>query len=73
MRTATKAVIELLGRTDRERRRFLAVKRTQAAEIGAGFFQLHRAPDDIHHVHAVEQILLEAVTDHGVRPGEAAA
>ena len=47
---AAKAVVELLGRADAEGRGFFAVKRAQAHEIGAAFFELHEATDDVHHV-----------------------
>ena len=58
-RTAAKAVVELLGRADAEGGRFFAMKRAQAHEIGAAFFELHRAPDDIDHVGTRQQLLNE--------------
>jgi hypothetical protein len=59
MHAAAEAVIELLGRADRERGRLLAMERAQAHEIGAGLAQLHVAPDDLHDVGACDQFLDE--------------
>jgi hypothetical protein len=52
---AAEAVIELLGRAYRERRRLLAVKRTAGAEIGAGFLERDVAIDDVDDVDPGQQ------------------
>ena len=63
---ATKAVKELFGRTDAERRRLFPVKGAQAHEVGAALFELHIAPDDVHDINACEQLLEEGGGDrHG--------
>ena len=59
MLAAAEAVIELFGGADAERGRFLGVKRAQAHEIGAAFFQLHVAAHHLHHVGAGQQLLNE--------------
>jgi hypothetical protein len=53
MRAAAEAMVELLGRTDREAGRFFAVKRAQAHEIRAAFFQLHVTSDNVNDIDAV--------------------
>ena len=69
MGAAAEAVIELLGRTDRERRGFLAVEGAAGGQVGAGFLQRDIALDDVDDVDAVEQILLEWVADQIRFPG----
>ena len=56
---AAEAVIELLGRADREGGRLLAVEGAQPHEIGAGLLELHVAADDFHHVGARDEFLDE--------------
>jgi hypothetical protein len=56
---AAEAVIELLGRADREGGGFLAVERAQAHEIGAALLELHIAPDDLDHIGARDEFLDE--------------
>ena len=60
---AAEAVVKLLGRADRERGRFFAMKRAQAHEVGAPFFELHIAAHDFHHVSARQQFLDESLGD----------
>ena len=60
---ATKAVVELFGRADRERGRFFAVKRAQAHVVGAPLFELHVAAHDLHHIRAGDQFLDEGLGD----------
>ncbi len=63
---AAEAVIELLGRADRERRRFLGMERAQSGEVGAGLLQLHMPADHLHDVGARDQILEKDLGDgHG--------
>ena len=63
---AAEAMVELLGRADGERGRFLPVKRAQAEEVGARLAQLHVAAHHLDHIDAGEQILDEAVRNcHG--------
>ena len=59
VRAATEAVIELLSRTNRKRRAFLVVKRTQPHEVRAALFQLHISTDHVDDIDAVEQVLQE--------------
>ena len=67
---AAKTVVELLGRADRKRGRFFAMKRAQAHVIGAAFFQLHIAPNDVHDIGAREQLLNKGLGDgHGAGAG----
>jgi len=56
---ATKAVVELFRGADAEGGRFFAMKRAQAHEVGAAFFELHIAADDIDHVGTRQQLLNE--------------
>jgi hypothetical protein len=63
VRVAAEAVIELLGRADREGGRLLVVERAEAREIGPRFLQLDVARDDIDDVDPVEEILLERFRD----------
>ena len=65
MRAATEAVIKLLGRTHRERRRFFGMKRAAGAVIGARFAQGHVALDDIDDVDTSKQFLDKTFGDHG--------
>ena len=64
MRTAAEAVIELLARAYGKRRRFFAVERTEAEKILAAFLS-YRAADDVDDVDAGEQVLNEALRNHG--------
>jgi len=61
---AAEAVIELLGRADRERGRLLAMERAQPHEIGAALLQLDVALHHVHDIDPVEEILLERLGDH---------
>ncbi|CFE01147.1 Uncharacterised protein [Bordetella pertussis] len=56
---ATETVIELLGRTDSERRAFFVVKRAKTKQVGPTLAQLHISPDDVNDVDPGEQILDE--------------
>jgi len=70
MRAATEAMVELLGRTDGERRRFFVVKRAQAKQVGPALAQLHVAPDDVDNIDAGEQILEKRLWDHMQSAGQ---
>ncbi|CFO05538.1 Uncharacterised protein [Bordetella pertussis] len=59
MGAATETVIELLGRTDSERRAFFVVKRAKTKQVGPTLAQLHISPDDVNDVDPGEQILDE--------------
>ncbi|TSE23007.1 hypothetical protein Taqua_01934 [Tepidimonas aquatica] len=63
VRAAAKAVVELLGRADRERRRFFGVERAQADEVGPAFAQRHVAADDLDDVGARQQVLQKGGRD----------
>ena len=56
---AAEAVKKLLGRAHAERRRFFAVKRAQAHEIGPALFERYMTADDLDHVGAGDQFLDE--------------
>src|SRR5690606_31255145 len=60
-RPAAEAVVELLGRTDGERRRLLGMEGAQAEQVGPGAAQLDVAPHDIRDVGAREQIVDEGL------------
>jgi len=70
---AAEAVIELLGRADREAGRFFGVERAQAAVVGAGLLELDAAAHHRDDVGAGEQVLDKALGDHAAslanRPG----
>ena len=57
MRTATEAVIKLLGRTDGKTGGFFVMEGTQSHEVRAAFFQLHVTPHHVDDIDAVEEIL----------------
>ena len=59
VRAAAEAVVELLGRADREGGRFFVVERAAGGEVGAGFFERDVAVDQIDDVYAVQQFLNE--------------
>src|SRR5581483_10705781 len=65
VRAAAEAVVELLGRAHRERRRLLAVERAAGGEVGAGLLERDVTLDHVDDVDAVEQFLLERVRNHG--------
>ncbi len=67
VRAASETVEELLRRTDRERRRLLAVEGTEPEEVLPGLLQLDVAADDIGDVDAREQVLDEALGNHDGR------
>src|SRR5690606_14469895 len=56
---AAKAVIELLGRADRERRGFFFMEGAEAKQVGSTLAQLHISPHDVHDVDPGEEILYE--------------
>lgn len=64
VRAATEAVIELLGRRHRERRRLLVMERAQPHEVGAALLELHVAAHHVDDVDAVEQIVDERLRNH---------
>ena len=64
VRTTTKAVIKLLGRTDRKAGRFFVMKGAEATEIRATFLELHVATHHVDDVNAVQKILNETLRDH---------
>src|SRR5690606_5006915 len=53
------AVIELLSRTNRERRRFFFVEGAETKQIGPALAQLHIAPHDVYDIDPGEKILYE--------------
>src|SRR6185437_1183882 len=63
VRAAAEAVIELLGRTDRERRRLFAVERTARLVVGARLLERHVAVDDLDDVDARKKRLDEIAGD----------
>src|SRR5687768_1657022 len=65
--SAAEAVIELLCRAHRERRRLFRMKRAAGGVIRPGAFQLHIAVDDFDDVDAVEQVLDELLRDQTLR------
>jgi len=60
MNAAAETMIELLGLTDRKRRRFFVMEGATGHKIRACFFQRHIPLNHIHDVETVEQILNEA-------------
>jgi hypothetical protein len=64
MRAATEAVIKLLGRADREGRRFFVVEGAAGGVVGAGFFERNVAVDQIDDVDPGQQILDKGIRDH---------
>jgi hypothetical protein len=48
---------KLFGGADRKAWRFFTMKRAQAHEIGAPFFELNIAADNLHDINAGEQFL----------------
>src|SRR5690606_24003936 len=56
---AAKAVVGLLGRADRERRRFFFMEGAETKQVGSALAQLHVAPHDVHNVDPGEKILYE--------------
>ena len=72
VRAAAEAVIELLGRADREGGGFFAVEGAAGLVILPGFFQRHAPVDDVDDVDAGEQGVDEIARDHGccmINPG----
>ena len=59
MRAAAEAMVELLGRADREGGRLFAVKRAARHVIGAALLERDVALDELDDVDAVEEVLLE--------------
>jgi hypothetical protein len=53
------AVVELLARTDRERRGFFGVKRTAGHEFTAHSTQRHPSVDDLDEIHSAKQLIDE--------------
>ncbi len=64
MGTAAKAVVELLRRTHRKRRRFFTVKRTAGGVIRPTLLEWNMPLNKIDNVDAIEQILLEGIRYH---------
>src|SRR5205807_3491859 len=64
VRAAAEAVVELLGGTDGERRRLLAVERAQPEVVGATLLELDVARHYVHDVDPVKEVLLERLGDH---------
>ena len=64
VRAAAEAVVELLARADRERRRLLAVERAAGHVVRAGLLQRHVAVDHLDDVHPRQQRLDEVGRDH---------
>ena len=64
VRAAAEAVIELLGRTDRERRRLLGMEGAAGGVVSARFFQGHVAVDDRNDVDPGQQRLNKIVRNH---------
>ena len=54
MRTAAKAMIELLGWTDSKRGGFFVMERATGLELVAGFFQLDTGIDDVDDVGTIQ-------------------
>jgi hypothetical protein len=66
---AAEAVVELLGRADREGRRFLGMERAAGAVVGPRLLQRDVALHHIDDVDAAQQFLDEALGDHaGIMP-----
>ena len=63
MRPTSKAVIELLSRTDGKRGRFFVVKGTKAKQVGTALFKLHVTTHDVGYVDSCKQILYEGIRD----------
>ncbi len=63
MRSASKAVIELFGRTDGKRGGLFVMKRAETKQIGPTLLQLHVATDDVGHIDSCKQILYERIRD----------
>ena len=63
VRAATKAVIELLVRAHRERRRLLVVKRAAGLVLAARALELHAAADHLDDVGACDQLVDEMLRD----------
>jgi hypothetical protein len=61
---AAEAVVELLGRADREAGRLLGVKGAQPHQVGAAALELHVAADHVDDVDTGQQVLQEAGGDH---------
>ena len=59
VRATAEAVVELLGRTDRERRRALVVERAARAPVAPGLAQWHALLDHLDDVDACEQFVDE--------------
>ncbi len=64
---ATEAVVELLGRADRERGGFFAVEGAAGEVIGAALLERKIAFDDVDDVDAGQQFLDEGLWDHRAR------
>ncbi|MPM55420.1 hypothetical protein SDC9_102217 [bioreactor metagenome] len=64
---AAEAVVELLARADRERRRLFVVEGAAGGVIGARLLQRYVAVDQVDDVDPGQQILDEVFRDHGLR------
>ncbi len=69
VRAAAEAVVELLGRADREGRRFLVVEGAAGGIVGARLLERHVAIHQVDDVHPGQQILNEGIRNHvlGIR------
>lgn len=54
MRSATEAVVKLLGGADGKRRAFFVVEGAQAKQIGPALAQLNVSPDDVDNIYSGE-------------------
>jgi len=52
-------MVELLGRTDPERRRFLVVEGTTGAVLAAGLLQRYAGTDDLDDIGAADELFDE--------------
>ena len=68
MHAAAEAVIELLGRADRERSGFLAVERAAGEVVRTALLQRDVAFDDVDDIDARQQFLNEGLGNHRTRP-----
>ena len=71
VRAAAEAVVELLGRRDRERRRLLAVERAQPEPVRPALLQLHVAADHVKLSVAVETLSDEELLRIAAQPNAA--
>ncbi len=70
VRAAAEAVVELLGRADREGRRFFVVEGAAGGVVGAGFLERHVAVHQVDDVDPGQQILNKGIRNHRFLAGE---